>query len=101
MTENSLSRGTDEDDLLCITNEENVILIITLHTSEPMQTESRKIRIYIKAKDKRKKEISITILADFFQHLQNVLYQVCDEIEENEFRKTGRYPKALIEHCEH
>ena len=49
-----------------------------------MQTESRQIRIYIKPKDEHQKEVSITTIADFFQHLQLILYQVCEEIIEIE-----------------
>jgi hypothetical protein len=29
-----------------------------------------------------------------------LLYQVCQEVEEREYKKTGRYPKAVIEHCD-
>lgn len=65
-----------------------------------MPSEGRQIRIYIQPKDKTKKNVSITVLANFFQHLQKVLYQVCDEVSENEFRKTGRYPKSVKENCD-
>jgi hypothetical protein len=88
------------DNLYPDKKDDNSGILITIVTSELMQKETRQIRIYIKPKDKKRKDVSITTLADFFQHIQNVLYQVCDEIEENEFRKTGRYPKAIVEHCD-
>jgi hypothetical protein len=80
--------------------EGNVVLVITIHTSEPMPSVTRQIRIYIKPKDEKKKFVSITTIADCFQHLQNILYQVCDEVIDNEFRKTGRYPKKVKEYCD-
>ncbi|MGD0534230.1 MAG: hypothetical protein ABR999_02150 [Methanoregula sp.] len=80
--------------------DENVIYLITICTSEPMPSESRQIKFYIKPKDEKAKYVSITSLADFFQHLQLLLYQVCQEVEEREYKKTGRYPKAVIEHCD-
>src|SRR5271169_2797992 len=65
-----------------------------------MQSDNRQIRIYIKSKDKTKKDIPISTLADFFQHLQIILYQVCDDIVENECRQSGRYPDIVRENCE-
>ena len=65
-----------------------------------MQSESREILIYIHSRDKPKEDISIKTIANFFEHLQNILYQVCDQVEFNEFRKTGRYPKSVTEHCD-
>lgn len=94
-----LSHNTAWDDLYKITNEEKDILLIIIQISEPMPSESRQIRIYIKPTDEHLKDVSITTLADFFQHIQTILYQVCDEVVENECRRTGRYPNFIKENC--
>lgn len=73
---------------------------MTITNESTPELESRQIRIYIKPKDEKQKEVSITAIADFFTYLQILLYQVCDEVVENETRKTGRYPKFIKEHCD-
>jgi len=89
-----------EDNLYNSNTIENVILIMTIMDEPAPELENRHIRIYIKPKDEKQKEVSIITIADFFKNLQILLYQVCDEIVENEVRKTGRYPNFIKDHCD-
>lgn len=65
-----------------------------------MQNESRQIRIYIKSKNEDIKDVPITLIASYFQNLQNILYQICEDINEDDCRHAGRYPGFIVENCE-
>lgn len=99
MVKDLLSRNAAEN-LYSHTGDKNIILVITLYASESMETESRKIRIYIKSKDKKKKDVAVTVLVNFLQQTQNILYRVCEEIVEKECHHSGRYLESIKEHCE-
>lgn len=64
-----------------------------------MLSENRRINIYIKSKDERRKDVAIVTIADFFQHLQNILYLVGDEVVDNEYRERGKFPANVKENC--
>jgi hypothetical protein len=65
-----------------------------------MSSEKGQIRIYIKPKDVKKTNVSIKAIADFFTNIQNILYQVCEDTIESQYRQSGRYPDFVTDNCE-
>ena len=65
-----------------------------------MPSEKSQIRIYIKHKDEKKTNVSIKVIADFFTNIQKILYQVCEDTIESQYRQAGRYPDFITDNCE-
>jgi hypothetical protein len=60
-----------------------------------MLNEQRKVSFSITGEEK----ISAVYLAEIFQHLQNILYNIGDHIEGNAPRSKGVYPQSIKESC--
>ena len=60
-----------------------------------MSIEQRKISFSITGADK----IPAVYMAEIFQHLQNILYNIGDHIEGNAPRSKGDYPQSVKESC--
>jgi hypothetical protein len=65
-----------------------------------MGNETKQIKLLIESKTKRNGPISALFVAGIFQRLQNILYYIIDDLEENPARKAGDFPSSVKEKAE-
>ena len=65
-----------------------------------MTIEAKRIRVHIATKDKDHKPISVAIVAENFQKIQNIIYYIVDDLEGNVPRRGGDFPNSVKEKSE-
>lgn len=65
-----------------------------------MGYENKLIRLIIESKVEKDKPVSAILIADMFQRLQNVIYYIVDDLEENPPRRAGDFPNSVKERAE-
>jgi hypothetical protein len=65
-----------------------------------MSDEAKLIRLIIESKIKKEKHISAVLVAEIFQKLQNIIYYIVDDLEDNPPRRAGDFPNSVKERAE-
>jgi hypothetical protein len=65
-----------------------------------MGDETKLIKLIIESKIKREKHISAVLVAELFQRMQNIIYYIVDDLEENPPRRAGDFPNSVKERAE-
>jgi hypothetical protein len=65
-----------------------------------MDDETRLVKLIIESKIKKEKHIPAVFVAEIFQRLQNIIYYIVDDLEENPTRRAGDFPNSVKERAE-
>ncbi len=65
-----------------------------------MEENTTKIEVYIAPKNKSQSEVSISIIADYLQSLQTIMYIAGDFVEGNKYRTGGNFPNSVKMRCD-
>ena len=65
-----------------------------------MEDNIGKIEVTITPKNKARPAVSISIIADYFRALQNMMYIAGDYLEGNKYRTGGNFPNSIKKQCD-
>jgi hypothetical protein len=65
-----------------------------------MEENTKKIEVYIAPKNTSQPQVSISIIADYLQTLQTIMYIAGDFLEGNKYRTGGNFPNSVKKRCD-